>query len=217
MRALILVCAVTHGSASSAEEVGVGPLLPIRLEAVGSLLPPDTLLLHESASIEGFLEALDGRPPDWPVVYGHGHHDPSQGERLFELNRERDAKRAGKVALSRSVAFLWDGELSAFDAEAGGFRVALGPLFTQTRWGMVRFKYEDLPSTLIAVPSPEQRSHLLALLQQGSRVTIDVVMAGVLVPDESIVYDFSHDQDGMGLVMPVVRVERLLYLYPHIR
>jgi hypothetical protein len=34
-----------------------------------------------------------------------------------------------------------------------------------------------------------------------------VVMTGRLIPDESVVYDFSHDQDGLGLIMPVVRVE----------
>ena len=33
------------------------------------------------------------------VVYGHGHHDSGLDERLFTLNRERDAKRAGKEAL----------------------------------------------------------------------------------------------------------------------
>lgn len=171
-------------------------------------------MLREPASIEAFLDALDGRPPDWAGVYGHGHGDPGHDERLFQLNRQRDAERAGKEALNRPIAFVWKGELSAYDSETGGFRVALGPLFTPTRWGMVRFKYEDLPSTLIAVPTGEQPSAVLALLRQGTRMDIDVVMAGRLVAEESIVYDFSHDQEGMGLVMPVVRVDRILYVLP---
>ena len=37
-------------------------------------------------------------------------------------------------------------------------------------------------------------------------------MTGRLIPDEPVVYDFSHDQEGLGLIMPVVKVERLDYL-----
>jgi len=37
-------------------------------------------------------------------------------------------------------------------------------------------------------------------------------MTGRLIPDESVVYDFSHDQEGLGVIMPVVKVERLDYL-----
>lgn len=36
-----------------------------------------------------------------------------------------------------------------------------------------------------------------------------VVMAGVLIPTESVIYDFSYEQDGVGLIMPVVRVEQV--------
>jgi hypothetical protein len=43
-------------------------------------------------------------------------------------------------------------------------------------------------------------------------VDITVVITGRLIPDESLVYDFSHDQEGVGVIMPVVRVERLDYL-----
>jgi hypothetical protein len=34
-------------------------------------------------------------------------------------------------------------------------------------------------------------------------------MTGTLIPSESIVYDFSHGEEGRGLIMPVVRVERV--------
>jgi hypothetical protein len=47
----------------------------------------------EGWAVEQFLDALDGNPPDWSLVYGHGHHDSGLDERLFTLNREQDAKR----------------------------------------------------------------------------------------------------------------------------
>ncbi|HMF84783.1 MAG TPA: hypothetical protein VK598_00350, partial [Nitrospiraceae bacterium] len=43
-------------------------------------------------------------------------------------------------------------------------------------------------------------------------VDITVAMTGRLISDESVVYDFSHDQEGLGVIMPVVKVERLDYL-----
>jgi len=43
---------------------------------------------------------------------------------------------------------------------------------------------------------------------------IDVVMIGRLAPEESLIYDFSHDQEGLGLIMPVVRVDEMFYRLP---
>jgi hypothetical protein len=51
------------------------------------------------------------------------------------------------------------------------------------------------------------RSELEQRFGQGESVDMIVGMTGRLIPDESVVYDFSHDQDGLGLIMPVVRVE----------
>ena len=70
------------------------------------------------------------RPPDWPKVYGQGHHDPDHDERLFALNRERDARREGKAPLQWLITFVWLGELSQFDDQSGGFPIALGPKLT---------------------------------------------------------------------------------------
>jgi hypothetical protein len=39
-----------------------------------------------------------------------------------------------------------------------------------------------------------------------------VAMTGRLVPEESIIYDFAHEEPRLGIVMPVVRVERLDYV-----
>jgi len=117
----------------------------------------------------------------------------------------------GKDALHWMIAFVWLGELSRFDQEAGGFHVALGPKFTRTGWGDVRFKHEDLPATLIALAGGET-TDLRIRQQQGERIEIEVLMAGRLIEEESLVYDFSHEAEGQGLIMPVVRIEALAFV-----
>src|SRR4051812_15799366 len=65
---------------------------------------------------------------------------------------------------------------------------------------------------LVAKPSASVQSELEQRFARGESVTITVAMTGRLIPDESIIYDFSHDQDGLGVIMPVVKVERLEYV-----
>jgi len=191
---------------------GVRPLLNTKLDDSEKFLPQNTRLLDDAASLEQFLDELDGAPPDWATVYGHGHHDPGHDDRLFNLNRERDTKREGRPALRWRVAFVWYGELSAFDPRAGGFHVTIGPKFTPTRWGVVRFKAENLPGNLMAVPNPSLRESLRRKFEKGERIDVHVVMTGRLIPEESLVYDFSHEEEGRGLIMPVVRLERIDYV-----
>ena len=217
MRALwvIVVLILTVGSLGEGwaeDAIGVKPLLTIEHKDLHSILPPDCRILIDPHSIEQFLDELDKNPPDWGLVYGHGHHDPDHDERLFTLNRERDAKRAGNSALTQLITFVWLGELSRYDAEAGGFRVVVGPKHTPTRWGVVRFKYEDLQGELVAKASATLRGELEQRFTRGETVDITVAMTGRLIPEESVVYDFSHDQEGLGVIMPVVKVERLDYL-----
>lgn len=191
------------------EVTGLRPLLVVERDKLRALLPSDTHLLVEPAAIEQFLHELDGVPPDWALVYGQGHHDPGHDDRLFALNRERDAKRAGKPVLQWQVTFLWSGTLSGYDPKTGGFSVALGPKFTPTRWGVVRFKSENLPSNLTAIPNPSLRETLRRKFEKGQKIEIDIAMTGRLIPEESLVYDFSHEEEGRGLIMPVVRIERV--------
>lgn len=191
------------------EVAGVRPLLVVERDKLPSLLPSGTHLLVETDAIEQFLYALDGMPPDWAPVYGQGHHDPGHDDRLFALNRERDAKRVGKPALQWLVTFLWTGALSRYDPKTGGFSVALGPKFTPTGWGVVRFKPENFPSNLTAIPNPSLRETLRRKFEKGLRIEIDIAMTGRLIPEESLVYDFSHEEEGRGLIMPVVRIERV--------
>ena len=212
---VIAVLVLTVGSLGEGwaeDAIGARPLLTIAYKDLHSILPPDCRILIDPHSIEQFLDALDKNPPDWGLVYGHGHHDPDHDERLFTLNRERDAKRAGNSALTQLITFIWFGELSRYDAEAGGFRVVVGPKHTPTRWGVVRFKYEDLQGELVAKASATLRGKLEQRIARGETVDITVAMTGRLIPEESVVYDFSHDQEGLGVIMPIVKVERLDYL-----
>lgn len=202
---LLLCGSLIPGTAEAEESAGVRPLRNGLAAALESL-PAQTHLLLDQPSIEQFLVELDGAPPDWVTVYGQGHHDPGHDERLFALNRERDARREGKAPLEWLIAFVWLGELSGFDEQEGGFRVVLGPKFNRTAWGEVRFKHEDLPSTLIALAGQET-ARLRARIQRGTPVPVAVLITGRLIPEESLMYDFSHEAEGLGLIMPVVRVE----------
>lgn len=209
----VLVLAVGSGGKGWAEDaIGTRPLLTIAHKDLHSILPPDSHILIDPHSIEQFLDALDGNPPDWGLVYGPGHHDPDLNERLFTLNRGRDAKRGGKKALQWTVVFLWSAELSRYDPTAGGFSLAIGPIFTPTRWGVVRFKPEEVPSNLVAIPDPSTRDVLRRQLDAGRKIDIEIAMVGRLIPDESLVYDFSHDEAGLGIIMPVVKIERVEFL-----
>jgi hypothetical protein len=215
MLATLMGALLLGPSGASGQDVqGIRPLLNAGPGEIRRVLPSDTRFLDEATAIEQFLDALDGAPPDWAAVYGHGHHDPGHDDRLFALNRERDARREGRPALRWRVAFIWYGELSAFDPRAGGFHVTIGPKFTPTRWGVVRFKAENLPGNLMAVPNPSLRESLRRKFEKGERIEIHVVMTGRLIPEESLVYDFSHEEEGRGLIMPVVRLERVDYLLP---
>jgi hypothetical protein len=200
-------------SSYAQEADGARPLLtPDQFQ---SILPQDARLLDDAGAIESFLDALDGTPPSWKEVYGSdgAGHD----ERLFALNRERDRLREGHDGLTSWLIFLWAGELSTYDLERGGFHVAIGPKLIPTRWGLVRFKPEDLPSNLVAVPPPSLNESLQRRVRNGERIEIDVALTGRLLPDESIIYDFAHDEPGQGMVMPVVRVEKIDYLLSRVR
>ena len=207
---LLLAQPIAHAQDVS----GTRPLVSGGASALTKLLPSQTHVLEEAAAIEQFLDALDGSPPDWATVYGHGHHGPGHDDRLFNLNRERDAKREGKPALQWTVTFLWYGELSTFEPTTGGFSVTIGPRFHPTRWGIVRFKAENLPGNLMAIPNPSLRETLRRKIEKGQKVEIQVACTGKLIPEESLVYDFSHEEEGRGLIMPVVRLERIDYLLP---
>ena len=64
----------------------------------------------------------------------------------------------------------------------------------------------------MAIPGAAERDRLRRQVEAGQKVEIAITIIGRLIPEESMVYDFSHDEEGLGLIMPVVRVERVEYL-----
>ena len=161
------------------------------------------------ADQERFLDELDKQPPDW----GQLHDRPGEelGTRLFDFNRQRDASREGHPLLNRRVAFWWSGVLGEYRESLRGFTVVMGPEFTQTTWGLVRFKPLRLPHEMVAVPSGDGLLTLRHRRSKGEPVEIGILFTGTLIPWESIIYAFSHDGEEQGLVMPVVQVDGVRY------
>ena len=161
------------------------------------------------ADQELFLNELDKQRPDWEQL-----HDPpgeELGTRLFDFNRQRDASREGHPLLNRRVAFWWSGVLGDYRETHRGFTVVMGPEFTQTTWGLVRFKPLQLPHELVAVPSADRLLTLRHSRAKGEPVEIGILFTGTLIPWESIIYAFSHDGEKQGLIMPVVQVDGVRY------
>jgi hypothetical protein len=196
---------------ASGEDIPASRLLLVaKTQDIQAFLPKGTHLLHDPIAIEKFFEALDGAPPNWAEL--HGSHGGRHEERLFALNRERDLSRAGRPALSQQITFIWEGVLSNYVSDKGGFLVAIGPEVIATRWGQVRFKPESLPAELVAVPLLDLRESLHARVARGESIKVLVAMTGRLVPNEALIYDFAHEDPGQGMIMPTVRVERIDYL-----
>jgi len=191
--------------------IGVQPLLDRGAQTLPSLIPASIRPLFLAPEIEQLLQELEGHPPDWTQLR---HADiTEQSERLFQLNRQRDEIRTKKKALlQQPVAFVWAGILRQYLPEYQGFSLALGPELTTTSWGTIRFKPIDLPDYLVTVPSPTVREQLLARQRQGEQIEIIVVFIGRLIPGESIIYAFSHEGHQEGMILPVVSVQRLLYV-----
>ncbi len=212
--AVLLLSPLGVGFTVGAEVNSTRPLRQLPTDRLHTILPRGTHQLLEASVIEDFLHHLDDHPPDWVRVYGHGHHDPGHDDRLFTLNRERDAARSGRPAMTWQVTFEWPGEFTSYDPQSAGFGVGIGPASIPTQWGMVRFKPDELPGNLTAIPDPQQRKTLRRRFEQGERIEVRVILTGHLIPEESLVYDFSHHQEGLGLIMPVVRIEQIDFVLP---
>ena len=186
MRFLSLLCLscliiILPTTIQADDRIGPRPLRTILPAKLASILPSGTHILIERATIEAFLTTLEGAPPDWAIVYGYGHRDPRHDERLFNLNRERDAAREGNPVLNWRVAFVWPGELSQFDPETKSYAVAVGPELNSTGWGLVRFKPEEFPSNLRVRPDKEFAARISRSLAKPEKVHVLVVMACGLI------------------------------------
>ena len=69
----------------------------------------------------------------------------------------------------------------------------------------------DLPNYLVAVPPPELTTHLQDRQELGEKIEVGILLMGKLIPDESLIYAFSHDGQGKGMIMPVVAIQGILY------
>lgn len=169
--------------------------------------------LLTSADQERFLNELDNQQPDWDQL--HDLPGEELGARLFDFNRQRDAAREGHPLLSQRVAFWWSGVLGEYREAHRGFSVVMGPEFTRTTWGLVRFKPLRLPHQMVAVPSAATLQTLQDRRAKGEPVEIGIFFTGTLVPWESVIYAFSHDNEKQGLIMPVVQIDGVQYfLHP---
>ena len=189
---------------------GVQPLYLLSGSKVHSLIDDRSVRpLLTTEEQEAFLIELDTQPPIWDQL-----HDPPGGEhgaRLFELNRQRDELREGDPLLSQPIAFVWSGILGEYLPDRQGFKVVMGPEFTQTAWGLVRFKPMRLPDEMVAIASPTLLSAIRTHIETGKPMEIGILFIGTLTPWESIIYGFSHDGLEQGMVMPVVVVESVRY------
>ena len=189
---------------------------PPGIQPLEQLSQTHTLFLDESiralltsADQELFLNELDKQPPDWDQL--HDRPGEELGTMLFDFNQQRDAAREGHPLLSQRVAFWWSGVLGEYREAHRGFTVVMGPEFTQTTWGLVRFKPLRLPHEMVVVPSATELRTLQDRRAKGEPVEIGILFTGTLLPWESIIYAFSHDGGKQGLIMPVVQVDGVRY------
>ncbi len=192
---------------------------PLGIQPLEKLPPSDARALLTDTSIralltpadqELFLNELEKQPPDWEQL--HDLPGEELGTKLFDFNRQRDASREGHPLLSQRVAFWWSGILGKYHEAQRGFTVVMGPEFTQTTWGVVRFKPTGLPHEMVAVPSPAKLRTLQDRRAKREPVEIGILFTGKLIPWESIIYGFSHDGLEQGMVMPVVQIDGVRYV-----
>ena len=198
-----------HAQSSTHPPDGIAELFDLSTTPIHAQLPLRTRPLLSPTEQESFLRELEGVVPNWSLL--HDQPGDEHGERLFAFNRARDEAREGHRLLRQRLAFLWSGILRTYVPESEGFSVAMGPEFTATQWGMVRFKPMGLPAEMIAVPSPTLRRALQTRLVEGEQVEINILFIGRLIPSESVMYAFSHDQPEQGMIMPVIQIEGVQY------
>ncbi len=200
----------SHVHSQTKTNTGIQPLLELESQSIHGYISLSIKPLIHSNEIEQFLRTLELAPPDWTQLQ---HPDMTeQSERLFQFNRKRDKVRSTKNALmEQPVAFIWAGILRQYLPEYEGFSIALGPEFTKSSWGIIRFKPINLPDYLITIPPPDLRKELLSRQQQGEQLEITVVCIGTLTPDESLIYAFSHDDHKDGMILPVVSIQKMMY------
>jgi len=201
---------ITLSWSFATEPIGVSRLIHVPESSIKTLLPPSTRPLFTASELEAFLRELEGFPPEWKVY--HDRPGDELGERIFTLNRARDEARNGHQLLRQRIAFFWSGFLRKYDIHHQGFRVAVGPVLIKTKWGIIRFKPMNLPNEMIAVPSNTLLKILQTKVDQGEQIEIIILYAGYLLPHESLMYTFSHEDTDLGMILPFVQIDEVHYL-----
>ena len=209
---LLYFSPLTQAQSANQSPKGIAALHYLSNTSAYALVADNARPLLTARDQESFLKELEGQAPNWALL--HDQPDEEIGERLFTFNRIRDQAREGHPLLDRHIAFLWSGILRQYVPQHRGFRVAIGPEFTKTAWGVVRFKPFGLPDDLIAIPSADLRAALQRQLAERKKVEIKILFSGRLVPDESIMYAFSHDDPNQGMIIPVVQTEKVQFFLP---
>lgn len=180
--------------------------------------PINTIISSEASFIDApevaakFLAHLEGHPPDWKFLFGKNVDE--RYDRLFEESEKRDARRVGNLTLEQPIAFLWDGFLTRVREDKPGFAVSIGPRKIQTSWGIVRFKIAMLPYEMTAMPSAVVLETLKQKRARKEEVPILILFQGKLIPEESMMYDFSTAKEGEGMILPIVNITQVDYILP---
>ncbi len=206
--AWVLFAPVTYGQ--DAPE-GIRPLLMLE-KPIHTVVPPEVIFLNEPNITEQFLTNLEKRPPDWKYLYGKNVDE--RYDRLFDESEKRDMLRVGNPNLTQPIAFLWDGFLTNVREDKDGFGVSIGPRQIQTSWGIVRFKLANEPREMTAMPSPKIFDVLQQKRSQKEEVSIMILYRGTLIPEESLMYDFSTKKEGEGMILPIVELTQVDYFLP---
>ena len=210
--ALICVGFVPVAYGQDAPE-GVRPLLMLE-KPIHTVIPSGVIFLNEPNTTEQFLTKLEKHPPDWKYLFGNNVDE--RYDRLFDESEKRDALRVGNPNLTQPIAFLWDGFLTSIRDDKPGFGVSIGPRQIQTAWGIVRFKLANEPFEMTAMPPPALLEALKKKRSRKEEVAIIILYCGKLVPEESLMYDFSTEKEGEGMILPIVELTQVDYFLPQI-
>lgn len=210
-RVLFILAFVWFGSVAYGQDTpeGIRPLIVLD-KPVDTVIPSGVMFLNEPNITEQFLTKLEGQPPDWKYLFGKNVDE--RYDRLFDESEKRDVRRADNPNLEQSIAFLLDGFLTRVRDDKPGFAVSIGPRQIQTSWGIVRFKIANQPFEMTAMPSTELFKDLKQKRDRKEEMAILIVFQGKLIPEESLMYDFSTAKEGEGMILPIVELTQVDYV-----
>ena len=67
---------------------------------------------------------------------------------------------------------------------------------------------------MTAMPPPKLFEALKQVRARKEEVAIIILYRGKLVPEESLMYDFSTKKEGEGMILPIVELTQVDYFLP---